>query len=359
MIKRFRKIYSKYERHISSGALIAGFTLDNFTLTRIDLLYDNLVLFSYLSIAGLGIVVLNLHKGGVVGGPFFDRLSLWLPLAMQFAFGGLFSGFFIFYSRSASFAASWPFIIFLLTLLIGNEFFRKRYISLGFQLSIFFVALFSFMIFYIPILVGTMGAHIFLLSGLASIGIIWLVIYGLSRVISSRVKRNKKMLFWGIGSIFVLINIFYFTNIIPPIPLSLKQAGVYHSVVRQNGDYLAEREEKKWYDFFRLHDEINIIEGEPVYIFSAIFAPSKINTNILHHWQYFDEKKDEWISVNRLGFSIYGGRDGGYRGYTFKRSMIEGLWRVDIITKREQLLGRVKFNVNKVNSAPVLETDIL
>ena len=37
----------------------------------------------------------------------------------------------------------------------------------------------------------------------------------------------------GAFAVLVIINIFYFTNILPPLPLAAKAAGVYHSVVRE------------------------------------------------------------------------------------------------------------------------------
>jgi len=111
--QNMKSFFVKYERHISTGAFAAGFIIDNLTLTRIDLLLDNLILFSYLVVAGSVIVFLNFYERGVFTGfvgRFFAPARLVAPIAMQFAFGGLFSGFFIFYSRSASLSASWPFL---------------------------------------------------------------------------------------------------------------------------------------------------------------------------------------------------------------------------------------------------------
>lgn len=357
--EKIKSIYSKYERFASPVALFVGFVFDNFTLTRIDLWFNNLILFVYLIIAGVGIVLVQLHKNNILKGFLVKKTVLWMPFLIQFAFGGLFSGYFIFYSRSASFAASWFFIIFLLSLLIGNEFFRKHYRGLVFQISIFYFALFSFTIFYVPVIVGSMGASIFLLSGLVSLVIIGILLFIFARIVPNSFQKKGKFLRFSIGTIFILINILYFTNIIPPIPLSLKDSGVYYFVSKaKSGSYVLRSQVKKWYEFDIGSKKFYHIRGGSVYVYSAVFAPTDLNTNILHKWQYYDNKKQKWITSNEIAFPIAGGREQGYRGYSFKENITEGEWRVDVITKRGQLLGRIPFDVIFVENVPKLQTII-
>lgn len=352
--------YHRYERRASSAALILGFVIDNLTLKRIDLLFENLALGAYLGVACAGIALVNLYEGGVLRGRFFERARALMPLLIQFAFGALFSGFSIFYFRSGSLAASWPFLLVIFGLLLGNEFLRERYIRLTFQMSILFVAFFSYAIFYVPIVLGRMGAGVFLLSGAASIAVMAGFLYGLFIFIPQRIRPGKTILFWSIGSIFTAINIMYFTNIIPPIPLSLKEAGAYHSVSRTAlGDYVVMREEQKWYDSLRLRGILHVLSGRPVYVYSAVFAPTVLNIEIVHHWQYYDSEKAKWTSVDRVRFQIAGGRDGGYRGYSLKTSAFPGFWRVDIETGRGQIIGRVKFEIKSAAQPPPLRMDIL
>lgn len=347
-----------HERHLSSLALVSGFLVDNLTLQRIDLFFENLVLISYLAIAALAIAIINLYEGETLRGKLFGWLYTWMPMVMQFSFGGLFSGFFVFYSRSASLAASWPFLLVLLGLLIGNEFFKRRYLWLTFQMSIFFVAVFSFLIFSLPILLKTINAWVFLLSGLVSLGIVSLFFWALSYAIPHHTQKGKAILRWSIGGLFLLINVLYFTNIIPPIPLSLKDAGVYHSVSRSGGEYIVLDEERPWYELFLPYPPVHIVPGEALYVFSAVFAPTQINTQVFHNWQYYDEGKREWVSASRASFPISGGRDGGYRGYSLKQRVSSGWWRVDIETSRGQLIGRVKFRVEQVKRRPPLRREL-
>lgn len=46
-----------------------------------------------------------------------------------------------------------------------------------------------------------------------------------------------------------------------------------------------------------------------------------------------------------LGFDITGGRDAGYRGYTFKNNAKPGLWKVEVITEEELIIGVVDFEI--------------
>ena len=360
MFEKVKIFYTRYERRMSSLALLFGFVIDSITLQRIDLWFENLVLFTYLAVAGSGIIVVNLYDSGRLRWDFVDRVIPWLPLLIQFAFGGLFSGYFIFYSRSASLAGSWLFLILLAFLLIGNESFKKRYLRFGFQVAIFYVALFSFMIFYIPILVGSIGAWTFLLSGGVSlIGIIGFL-YLIHKIIPWRVRQGRWHLAGIIGGIYIAISIMYFANVIPPIPLSLKDAGIYHSVERTgSGNYLVTTEKLLWYQFYKKYMPVfHQYNGEPAYFYSAVFSPTDLNTKIVHKWQYFDEKQDRWIESFTLSYAIFGGRDGGYRGYSIKENIFPGRWRVDVATPRGQLLGRYNFVVESVPERTALETDV-
>lgn len=355
---RFQKIvafFRRYERHLSSLALVVGFIIDNLTLKRIDLLFENLVLSGYLCIAGTSILLINLSEGAWIRGRIAGYIKAFAPVVMQFAFGALFSGFVVFYSRSASLAASWPFMLVLVGILIGNESFRRYYVRLTFQISIFFLALFSFSIFYIPIIVGMMNAWMFLLSGAVSIVALSLFLALLWKIVPMRAIESRNPIFWSIAGIFLLINVFYFLNILPPIPLSLKEAGVYHDVVRVGDSYRLTSEDRPWYERFLPHETITLAPGNPAYVFTSVFAPTKLSTNTVHEWQYYDASEEAWKIASRIQFLVQGGRDGGYRGYSMKVNVWPGKWRVDVETERGQLIGRIRFNIEESAESPNVE----
>jgi len=345
-----------YEKYLTAGAFLLGFVIDNLTLTRIDLWFDNLVLLSYLLLAASGIALLNIVSIKGSQNAIILRIYPWLSLIVQFAFGGLFSGYFVFYSRSASVISSWVFVLFLIGLLVVNERFKHQYSRFRFQVAILFIAIFSFAIFSLPTLLGHIGPWVFVLSGLVSVMLFAGFLYGLSWVIPEKIQSTKIPIARITAVIFVLFNVLYFIDAIPPLPLSLKDAGVYHAIERDGEGYAAFEEEVPWYKFYESYNHtIHRVGNESIYVYSAVFAPTKLETNILHEWEYFDEKKLRWIPAGTFSFGIAGGRDEGYRGYTNKNNLFEGEWRVNVTTSFGQTIGRVRFEIVDVSQKTTLK----
>src|ERR1700722_1309479 len=97
-----KTFYWKYERHISSLALIGGFVFDALTLKQVDQLIDNLWMVAHLTTVALCILLLNaIEKKESTEHKKEGALHFWLIFIMQFAFGGLLSTFLVFYFRSA------------------------------------------------------------------------------------------------------------------------------------------------------------------------------------------------------------------------------------------------------------------
>jgi len=359
MIRRYlpkntEELIHWYERYISPFALVAGFLLDNFFfLDRIDSLQSYLILTSYMVIAALGIAVIHLIETGRWRHALILKIAPFVPVVIQFAFGGLFSGFLSVYSRSASVAVSWIFVLVIAGLLIGNERFRKKYIEFSFQVSVYFIGLFSFFIFFLPIIFHRIGSLMFLLSGIVSLVLIAIFLYMLRLIVPEVVKEQRARVARSIAVIFVVFNALYFTNAIPPLPLALKDAGVYHSVAREGDAYVLQAEPVPWYKRYLLYNtQYHRTAGESAFVFTAIYAPSGLNTVILHEWQSKDPE-DGWVTQSVVPFTISGGRDEGYRGYSTKSALHEGKWRVNVLTSNGQVIGRVAFTI--FNASTTLE----
>lgn len=357
MIKNLISIVHKYERYLSPGMLLLGFIVDSITLTRADARFDNLVLLWYLLLAGLCILFLNAHSAGGWQHEKVQKLAVLVPLGLQFAFGGLFSGFTVLYSRSSSLGASWPFMIIMIALLIGNEYLRNRYSRLVFQVGIYFVAVFSYLIFAIPVLLNEIGPWIFILSGALSLIVLGILIYLLTIFASQALFAYKRTLAYIIIGIYVIFNVLYFLNFIPPIPLALKEAVVVHDLKFSNSSFVMSYEIPRWYHFFKEYNPtFNRFGNEPVYVFSSIYAPADIGVTIIHEWSRFDESRDRWVVESRLQYPIFGGRETGFRGYSLKNNVVPGKWKVSIKTKHGQVLGRVKFTVVPSTDKPPVRT---
>ncbi len=344
LLKRAQIFYEHHERAIAVSAMVVGFIVDNLTLRRIDFLVENLVLISYLVIAGVSIFYINLHQSRGYESGVLKWLRFLSPIAIQFAFGGLFSAFFVFYWRSASFGTSALFLVFLFLMMVGNEIFAKHFVKLTFQISVFFVALLSFFIFYVPVVVGKMSFWVFMLSAIVSIVTISIFIYFISKANPRGVKDDKHILGRSIISILSVIIACYILNIIPPIPLAMKEGVVAYDVSRAgDGDYNIVVEDRGWLYSPFSKTKIYIAENRPVYVFSSVFAPTRLDTKIVHEWQVKEGGK--WKTITRTTFVIVGGSDRGYRGYSLKQNVYEGKWRVNIETERGQIIGRVPFNI--------------
>lgn len=329
--------------HAATLALVAGFVLDNLTLQRIDRLFENLIFAAYLFLIAASILLVQFFEARPERGRLAERVRLFLPLVIQFSLGNVFSGFFVFYSRSGSLVKSWPFLLFLVAIMIGNEVLKRYYERLILRVALLFVALYSFLIFLIPVLVGRMGPLVFVVSGAAAVIVIGLFGYTLLKLVPERQVETKRMMIGTISVITVLINILYFANILPPVPLSLKDAGIYHRVVRESGDYQLIGGAESWWQKLYPYQRVPLSPNRMLYAFSSVFAPTKLSTTIVHHWQYYDEAAGQWITAGRIPFAIEGGRDIGYRGYTVKSGVFPGWWRVDVETARGQIIGRIKF----------------
>ena len=349
IIRRLFKLFEKYLDYLSSIGLVFGLIVTPFVLTRVDNFIEIFWVIIHILIAVFGIFVLNYLENRINKGKIDvkhrDIIYFWLILVIQFAFGNLFSTYIVFYFRSATLFLSWPFILIIAILLLGNEVWKKHYSRLTMQLATLFLSVYMFLIFFLPVLFGRIGNDIFIYSGLLSLLFILFLIFILYIFSREKFIKSKKALIYSILGTFILMNGMYFLNIIPPIPLALKDAGVYHSIQKVAGDYVLNGEEKTWRDYFRVYEIYHKKVGEPTYVFTSIFSPIKFNTEIIHEWQYYDEIQKRWITLNRVTLKIIGGRDGGYRTYSERNSVSLGKWRVNILTIKGMLVGRVNFRV--------------
>ncbi len=288
-----------------------------------------------------------------------SKVHFWLINILQFFFGGLLSTFLVFYFRSVALAVTWPFLLFLLVAFIANERLKKHYARLTFQISFFYLSLLSFAIFIVPVLFHRIGRDIFLIRGFGSLVVLWLFLRGLGFFVKKKFRKNEKMLYFSVASIFLATNILYFFNLIPPIPLSLKDGGIYHFVSRNSaGNFVVQSENKGWPDYFSLHENFHAVKGDLTYAYSAIFSPASFNTDIIHEWQTYDPTRRKWITANRVDLIALGGRDGGYRTYSTKANIAPGEWRVNVETSQGQIIGRLRFNVIATDAEPALKTDV-
>ena len=174
----------RYERHLSALAMVAGFIADNLLFKRVDLFQTQLLLAGYSLACFVSIPWLH-HLESRPAPP---RWRVILRFVTQFALGGFWSAFVIFYSRAAVWSVSWPFLLLLFLVFVGSEYFHKYHARLVFTSILFFFALYSAAIFSLPIYTHAIGEATFILSGLLALGV-----FALFTALLRRVARERSV----------------------------------------------------------------------------------------------------------------------------------------------------------------------
>ncbi|MCG3120800.1 MAG: hypothetical protein ALAOOOJD_03642 [bacterium] len=351
------QLYQRYEKYVPLAAFISGFAWDSLTLTRIDSRLDNFILLAYTLAAGILIAVIGLiERGRLRQSRLVTRLH-WITGITHFFLGGLLSSYVVFYFKSAGVGKSFIFIGLLVGLMLANEFFAARLRNLKLLCAVYFFCCFAFLTFFLPVMTHKMNALMFICSGLLSFvvtGAIVAVIYfgGIQQA-----RRELLDMAWPPVVIFLALVLFYFLNWIPPVPLALKSGGIYRTVKKVGTQYAVRYSQPRWWQVWRNDDRhFAYAPGDTVYCFTAIFSPTGFaNQFIVYDWQRKNAAGD-WISTepNPHKTAIKeGGRDGGWRSYSFKKNITPGKWRIEVKTAEEQrLLGRIPLEVIQVETPP-------
>nr|MBP6949279.1 DUF2914 domain-containing protein [Candidatus Paceibacterota bacterium] len=97
---------------------------------------------------------------------------------------------------------------------------------------------------------------------------------------------------------------------------------------------------------------------DAVYFFSNIDTPADLTAPIGHVWEYYDVQEKRWVASTIISFDIQGGREAGYRAYSKKENITEGLWRVTVKIGDNRIIGREKFQVIKGGDMEVKEVKL-
>jgi hypothetical protein len=348
-----------HERHLSALFMAGGFAFDNWAFGRIDHPATQAVFIVYLLVAGIAIAAQHGLESRPEERRPSPRLRAILMFVTQFALGALLSGFCVFYIRSASLFSSWPFLIFMAGVFIGQEAFRHYHSRLVFVALLLFLSLYSYAIMLVPMLIGRIGQIPFLLSGVVALGIFYIYMRALERLGHERYRGARLQIAAGMAVIAVLLNASYFLKVLPPLPLVLTDAGIYHGAQRVGNDYhvRSEREPAAWRALFGTNPILHIQPRARLYLYSAVFAPEGLQTPIVHEWQRLDTQ-GRWATQQRVSVAINGGRENGYRFYTLKTAPAPGQWRVNILSADDRSIGRVRFAVETQAVPPATTLEI-
>ncbi|PAU92928.1 hypothetical protein CK503_14680 [Aliifodinibius salipaludis] len=347
MVSATKRFFIKQKRYAPLIFFIGGFIWDSLTLGRIDGWYSNTVLLFYLISLTACLYIYNLADDGRWENTFLAPYQEYAPLAVQFFLGGLSSAYVIFFFQSVTFTRTMVFFVILVILLLSNELLRDRISNKYLQFGAYFFVTFTFFTFFTPVLFGVMNTFLFILSGLISLLLTLTFInyiYNNSPSTQREISRFKISLI--VIGIYATINIFYYFNLIPPVPLSLQNGIVAYNVEKQGNTFAVSYEQSALYDLWETYDKtFNYAPSDTVFVYTSIFAPTDLSKSVQHQWQRFSPVTEEWHTTDNISYEVIGGRKGGFRGYTFKENITSGKWRVNVTTVEGLVLGKIDFTI--------------
>jgi hypothetical protein len=342
MIIQFK--LNKYSKYYPLGFFISGFLFDIITLGEIDDISNILSQFIFIAICALLLKLEHSDTKIIYANRLILLVEKYQIEIFHFCLGSLLNTYMLFYLKSSSFASSFIFLLILSTLIIMNELDFFKQIGIKLRIVLFSICLYSFYIAQIPIVVGSANYLTFLISTI-------LTLLSFKLIIGQKFKVAQI----SIPHIVTILSILflYFFKMLPPLPLAIKSIYVLKKIEKHSGGYLAETE-KAWWRFWHNGDQLfNYRAGDKVYIFASIFAPGGFSGIVYMKWQKFIEK--DYLTSDRIPFTLTGGRQEGFRGYSFKQAISPGIWRVIIENETGHEIGRISFVVIKSEK----EKDIL
>jgi hypothetical protein len=353
MLERLKAFHKRYEAYAPAAFFIGGFLFDIVTLGRID---------DPLSILQQSLYLVLLYQMLVYRS--LEEAQLWSPTgwmtriwpyqndALHFVLGSLLSSYTLFYFVSASLATSFLFMLLMGAVLVANELPSLQRQNLAVKFGIFYLCLFSFFSYTIPILLRFVSFLTLSLAMLVTIGLTWLVrrrLLGLGVPVEF-IQRAILRPGFAVVTVFLVL---YFLKLLPPIPISVQYVGVYHSVEKVAGTYRLGYTRSFWKFWQNGDQDFVATPGDKIFIFARVFSPATIDDQVVFRWQQY--LHDEWRTSDVVSIRIQGGRDEGFRAFAAKSNYTPGEWRVKIETPDGREMGRISFNIELADQGTVHE----
>ena len=340
---------------------LAGFIFDAFVTERPDTTLQIVHQSIYLTLITLLLSAAVLESYGLLAVPArLKKIWSYHEHVTQFLIGTLLNVYTFFYFKSGSLLASIIFILFISALLIANEFVHLKSRQLTLKLALYFLCVTSFWLYVIPMILGYVGLSAFLLSILVANGFVWATYALIERSIrthpeSGAIRREIQKKVLGTGyAVLGVFALFYALQIIPPVPLSLKYIGVFHSVKKEGGEYVLTTNRSKWLFWQNGDQSFFARPGDQIVTFVRVFAPNGFHDQLQVRWLLHGARG--WQKVDVIPITVNGGREHGFRGYTVKSNYQPGDYRVQIETTDGREIGRIGLTVEPDDGSAPRET---
>lgn len=348
MVESLRLYYAGHERIVAAAFFAAGFVFDMVTLGRIDswLVIGQQAVYLALILCILLQVFLEEGRPAQARPGWYARYRM--PL-VHFLLGALLNLYALFFFKSSSLLVSFSFLAFLVLLILANESARFRSLGLAFKFLLLGLCLLSFCAALLPVLIGSMGLGVFLLSMLAGCVPLAAAAAWIRRRAPALFPQARRQILVPMGGVLVGFLAFYLFRLIPPVPLSIPFIGVYHGVERTEQGYRLSHERAWWRVWHNGDQAFAARPGDRIYVYFRIFSPAKFSDQVLLRWY---RKAGGWKLQDTIPIRIVGGREAGFRGYGVKTHYQSGDWKVQVETADGREIGRVYFELESLPEAP-------
>jgi hypothetical protein len=345
-VQEFRARYPKWDMALF---FFGGFVYDVLSQSRID---DGLTLaqnFVYLLVLAGLLLLEQRYPEGAAPPKVLARVWRWREECVHFLFGSLLSVFMLLLFKSTSGVMPYLFVASLFALLVANELPRFRAAGPVIRVVLLSLCVTMYLSCLLPVLIGRMGFWVFLLAvalGCASV-------YGLMRLVrrwnpdAQFLVRNVAIPGFGVQGALLML---YLIGVVPPLPVNVQFAGIYHDVKRISPDAyrLSFVDDVVWYrpttwfgpDFLAR-------QGDKPYFFFRIFAPKGFAPYKVRVRWYHDHPDHGWTTTGNgfLTTVSSNGTDGGYRYFATTSTLKPGNWRVVLETEAGHEIHRLSFSV--------------
>ncbi len=353
---RLKHYYERNERVLDIGAFVGGFFFDIVTLDRIDSWFNIGQQVSYLVL--IAVILLQMFFAEGKPPPELNAMSTikrwyyeYRTALVHFLLGSLLSLYTLFFFKSSSLFVSFAFMLGLVLLLVANESKRLKAIGLAFKFALFSLCVLSFSASIVPVLVGSIGLFVFLLSMLAGCVPLAVINRRIRIHAPERSHQAIRQILLPFGLVMIGFLSLYMFRLIPPVPLSIPFIGVYHDVERSDDTYKLSHERPFWRIWHHGDQQFLAQPGDKVYVYFRIFSPTRFSDEVLMRW-YWKDNAGRWRLQDSIPIKILGGRQQGFRGYGVKSNYQPGDWKLQVETTDEREIGRVYFDVATAPEAP-------
>jgi hypothetical protein len=342
---RLKRFYHENEPACTVAFFVAGFLFDTIAVGRIDKLHNVIHQASYLFLCAL-FTSWELRENHGLFTPHARLQAAWRyhTGATHFMLGTLLNIYTLFYFKSASLGTSFLFLAILAGLLAINELKPFKDSGTTLRMGLFSLCLVSYFTYLVPMALGWIGMVPFIGALLGAGGCVALLCWRLKRHFPDRPHLIWAHVLAPFLAVELMFAVLYGLKLIPPVPLSLSDIGVYHDVRREGDKFALVMTRPRW-KFWQDGDQTFLARpGDRVHLFVSVFSPTRFRDDLQVRWTRL-MPEEGWVDSDVRRLPIKGGRDEGYRADLIKTNWEPGDWRVHVETSDRRELGRIRFTV--------------